>query len=191
MCPSCPRVSLGSGTAPGQPIRSQEVLAGVIHELGTRARLWGRTWVRDTGDPTACRAPRAVGGEQLCAPQIPKGHPSGNMSRKGVLHTHLGMGTGRGSHPWGQGPTHPSGAGDRDGSHTHTTGDVDRVLHTPLGTRTGMGSWTPLGSPHPVETRNGVRAPPQRLCPPGHTPPAPCPSPWCAGCTGQPPAQAR
>lgn len=48
-CPGCPRVSPGSGAAPGQPIRSQEVLAGIIHELGTRAGLWGRTQVRDMG----------------------------------------------------------------------------------------------------------------------------------------------
>lgn len=82
-CPSCPRVSPGSGTAPGQPVRSQEMLAGVIHELGTRARLWGRTRVRDTRNPTACRAAPALGSRD--PKRSPHGGASGNKSRNGAL----------------------------------------------------------------------------------------------------------
>lgn len=65
------RCHQGSGTAAGQTIRSQEVLAGVIHKLGAGARLWGKRWVRGSkgqilapGSPAACRDPphfRAVG----------------------------------------------------------------------------------------------------------------------------------
>lgn len=140
-----PRCRPGSGAAAGQPVCTQEVLAGVIHDLGTRARLWGRTQVRGSRGQTLALGtttpppPRGCGA--ALGPMDPNKPPHGPHQWEYVW----GQGP---VLPWGWGSVHPWGRG---WGPTCSPGDGDWVPHSPPGLGTGFCAplGTGMGSPTP------------------------------------------